>query len=114
MTQQYPTEVYQILALLLILTLGIVFIRAFRKKDLPKCVDVPASKCESDFKAIMGCIEDSTTNEQLEKLAITAQKFFKLHYNMEGDNSEVIRCYTTLQNAIDKQKSKINAVTEVW
>lgn len=113
MTQQYSSEVYQFLAVAIILALGILFIRAFRNKDLPKCKSVPASRCQKDFTAIMGSIEDSTTNEQLDKLSDTARDFFKLHYKIEGDNSEVISCYTSLQNAIDAKKYN-NAVKEIW
>jgi uncharacterized membrane-anchored protein YhcB (DUF1043 family) len=114
MTQQYSTEMYQLLALIIALVIGIVFIRAHRKKELPKCIDMPTSKCQNDFTSIMGCIEDSTTNEQLEKLTNTSRTFFKLHYTIDGANSEVITCYSQLQNIIDKKKSEINAVTEVW
>lgn len=108
------TELYQFLAVTIFTILGIVFILAFRKRDLPKCINVPASKCHNDFKAIMGCIEDSTTSDQLEKLENISRTFFKLHYKMEDDNSEVICYYTSLQNTIDNKKSEINAVTEVW
>jgi hypothetical protein len=111
---QHSIELQQWFALLIIISLGVVLIRAFRRKSYPAFINVPKSKCQQDYKAIMGSIEDSTTDKQLDILEGTTYTFFKLHCKVKDDNREVIRFYTELHAAIDKKRAEINAVTEVW
>lgn len=114
MEQSYSIGLQQFLAVIIVIALGVVFIRAFRRKDHTEFIDVPKSKCQQDYVAIMGSIEDSTTEDQLDTLADTVRKFFKLHCKYKEDNREVIRFYTELKTAIDNKKAELNAVTEVW